>query len=131
MALFRCSSGSSGGVHYAEGTVSVSTSSRTSIQTVDVNTGIPFKPKTIIYNTKTPGISYYLSVIYDEDATEFPDTTNKQVCILNNNTTTHQIKDIPYTGGDRVYIYSIDADGFTVDKTTSGYGNTCNYKAWG
>ena len=117
--------------YYAEGTVSISTTARTPITTYDVDTGVAFKPKTIIYNTKTAGITYYVSVIWDADATELPSTSNKQVDITNNNTTTHQTNSIPYTSDPRGFLYTVDDYGFTVDKTTSGYGNTCTYKAWG
>ena len=125
----NCANGGGGGsALYAEGSVPISTSANTPITTVDVNTGVPFKPKTIIYNTKTTGITNYVSVTYDEDNTEIPDSANKQVCILNN--ANMQLRTLEDTNA-RGFLYSVDDTGFTCDKTVSSYGNTCTYKAWG
>ena len=128
MARIRANnaSGGGGGALYAEGTVNISTSARTSVETIDVATGVKFKPKTVI--TKCTGGTYYSSCFWDED-NMLQTPSGKKMWVANGNTSV-QYQNMQ-TDNQRGEIYNIDDYGFTISTCTAAYGNKVTYKAWG
>lgn len=124
-------SGGGGSCLYAEGTVDLGTTvSHTKITTTDVNTGVAFKPKSIIYNTKTTGKTYYAHVLYDEDDIQGAGE-NKYLWWGIDTATTLSRQTIGSNTDGRAFLDSVDNDGFTVNGGASNYGNMLTYKAWG
>ena len=132
MARIRANnaSGGGGGAPYAEGTVDTGTTIQdTGIITTDVNTGVAFKPKTIMYNTKTTGKQYYVQVVYDED--DITLAGEGKYMWWGTNATTFQKLSLGGLTDGRGGLMTINNNGFTVKNGSSGYGNMLTYKAWG
>lgn len=118
--------GSGGGsALFATGTVDLDSSQNTPIQTVDVNSGVAFEPKTITYDTMNG--SYRQNVFWDADLAIYSGSHRQLVYFPTNDSVTKVA--VGDTTGAR--IISVDADGFTVGKAGSTYGTKCNYKAYG
>ena len=130
MAKIRASLGGSGGgsALYAEGTATLDASNNTPITTTDVNTGVAFQPKTIIFNTKTAGKTYYVIDIYDAD--DVDDAGNGKYLECYNHIANYYRNNLG-VADNYGSLYSVDANGFTCNKVTSSYGDICTYKAWG
>lgn len=125
----NCANGGGGGsALYAEGTAELSTSGNTSITVADVTTGASFQPKTILFTTKTAGKTYWVTNIYDED--DVNDAGSGKYVEYYSHTATYAKMDLGSTD-NYGSLYSVDANGFTCNKVSSSYGNTCTYKAWG